>query len=66
MTSQITSPRKHFRGDRAASLRMLFYLNRLYDLKGLHIYSGSVPRKIVARRRARNKVARLSRRANRA
>lgn len=32
---------------------------------GRHIYAGTVPSKTVASRRAANKVARLSRRANR-
>lgn len=32
---------------------------------GKHIYAGTVPSAVVARRRAANKVARTSRRANR-
>lgn len=39
----------------------------LYALNGTgrHIYGGTVPRKVVAQRRAKNKTARRSRRANR-
>lgn len=33
--------------------------------RGEHVYEGTVPASVIARRRARNKVARLSRRANR-
>ena len=44
-----------------ASRAMLAALNR----SGKHIYAGTVPAAEVARRRAANKVARRSRRANR-
>lgn len=39
----------------------------LYALQvtGKHVYGGTVPPKVVARRRAANKVARVSRRHNR-
>lgn len=47
--------------DRSPSLNMLLALNRT----GRHIYEGTVPQHVKARRRARNKVARLSRRRNR-
>lgn len=40
---------------------ILLGLNRL----GKHIYEGTVPEATVAKRRARNKAARLSRRKNR-
>lgn len=40
---------------------MLYALN----WTGKHIYTGTVPPKVVARRRAANKVARASRRHNR-
>jgi hypothetical protein len=33
---------------------------------GKHVYAGTVPAKVVARRRAKNKRARMSRRINRA
>jgi hypothetical protein len=32
---------------------------------GMHVYAGTVPAKVVASRRAQNKVARASRRGNR-
>jgi hypothetical protein len=35
------------------------------DQRGLHIYAGTVPAKTTAKRRAANKVARQSRKANR-
>ena len=37
----------------------------LNSIPGLHVYEGTVPEAEVARRRAKNKVARKSRRANR-
>lgn len=37
----------------------------LTALSGMQVYGGTVPAKVVARRRAANKVARASRRANR-
>jgi hypothetical protein len=40
---------------------MLYALN----WTGKHIYTGTVPEKVIARRRAKNKVARASRRHNR-
>ena len=40
---------------------ILVALNRLDK----HIFSGTVPKKVIAQRRARNKVARVSRRNNR-
>lgn len=48
-------------GPSPASLVTLAALNR----SGQHIYGGTVPAHVVARRRAANKVARASRRANR-
>lgn len=41
----------------------LAILNALQN--GKHIYAGTVPRHVIAKRRARNKRARMSRRANR-
>jgi hypothetical protein len=41
--------------------RILFGLN----LTGKHIYAGTVPAAVIARRRARNKAARQARRAGR-
>jgi hypothetical protein len=43
------------------STAMLYALN----WTGRHVYQGTVPAKVVARRRAANKVARASRRHNR-
>lgn len=37
----------------------------LHALQGQHIYAGTVPAHVKARRRAKNKVARVSRRKNR-
>lgn len=48
-------------GPSAASLLMLLALNN----SGKHIYAGTVPEAEVTRRRAKNKVARRSRRLNR-
>jgi hypothetical protein len=35
------------------------------DQRGLHVYEGTVPAKVVAKRRAADKVAKASRKANR-
>lgn len=43
------------------STGLLVALNR----SGKHIYGGTVPAHVVAKRRARNKAARISRRSNR-
>lgn len=43
------------------STAMLYALN----WTGRHVYAGTVPPKVVARRRAKNKAARVSRRHNR-
>ncbi|MFQ6170389.1 hypothetical protein ACK8HX_02180 [Oryzobacter sp. R7] len=43
----------------------LFQYGVLVGLQRKHIYAGTVPPQVVARRRRRNKQARLSRRANR-
>lgn len=45
--------------------RLNFQQTILRSLQGKHIYAGTVPPKVVARRRAANKVARVSRRHNR-
>lgn len=45
----------------APGLLMLMLLNARQE----HIYGGTVPAAVVARRRARNKAARISRRLNR-
>lgn len=37
----------------------------LYALQGKHVYAGTVPAHVVARRRAKNRRARVSRRVNR-
>lgn len=37
----------------------------LFALQSKHIYAGTVPEAVIAKRRAKNKVARQSRRANR-
>ena len=42
-----------------------FQLAVLGAMQGMPVYGGTVPPHVVARRRARNKQARLSRRANR-
>lgn len=44
---------------------MLKTLNRLYRRGQLHIYAGTVPEHVKAKRRAKNKVARKQRRINR-
>ena len=46
---------------KVAGLRMLMAL----DATGKHVYAGTVPAHVTARRRARNKVARASRKRNR-
>lgn len=43
------------------SVRMLIALNTT----GKHIYAGTVPEKVKQKRRARNRIARMSRRINR-
>jgi hypothetical protein len=48
-------------GPSQASVQMLLALNRL----GKPMYEGTVPRKVVAKRRAANKRSGLSRRVNR-
>lgn len=47
--------------EKAPAVGLLFALAR----SGKPIYEGTVPDHVIARRRARNKVARASRRANR-
>lgn len=47
--------------EQSTAFRFLHALNR----KGAQIYEGTVPSHVIARRRARNKVARASRRLNR-
>jgi len=44
---------------------MNFQRIMLHALQSKHVYAGTVPATVVARRRAKNKVARQSRRANR-
>lgn len=48
-----------------SSKQMLAVLNFLAMQGKLRLYQGTVPAKVVARRRARNKRARISRRINR-
>ena len=50
---------------RAYSLIMLKCLNDVYRARGVGIYMGTVPRHVIARRRAKNKRARIARRLNR-
>lgn len=42
-----------------------FYWSRLVALGRKHNYGGTVPVKVIAKRRAKNKVAKASRKANR-
>ena len=44
-----------------ASLQILIAFNKL----GYHVYEGSVPKAVIARRRKANRTARISRRVNR-
>lgn len=47
------------------SARMIFAISRLANIGRLNVYEGTVPAGTIAKRRAANKVARASRRANR-
>lgn len=51
-------------GPSTSSSQMLFLLN-LMVRRGYDMYQGTVPAKVKAKRRAANKVARVSRRVNR-
>jgi hypothetical protein len=53
--------------DLPAAVGMLFILSRSVDngLLGRPLYEGTVPKAVIAKRRAKNRQARLSRRANR-
>ena len=44
---------------------ILAALNAQAQQSGKHVYGGTVPPHVIARRRRRNKIAKLSRRANR-
>lgn len=45
--------------------KMIFAITRLADANRLNVYQGTVPAKVKASRRAANKIAKASRKANR-
>jgi hypothetical protein len=61
----VLSDEDRFIEGRAWSLVTLKCLNDVYKARGVGIYMGTVPRHVVARRRARNRRAKIARRANR-
>lgn len=59
--AEVLAPERVYVAPSPYAIRILLGLNRT----GKHIYAGTVPAATIAKRRARNKVARASRRVNR-